>query len=235
MILIYPDHLPDNSKIIMILDYLQYPYTYDVTEDYDLVFNSNMKVIHKFDLDTDKPVINIHCEDVSKQFVSDRWAEISGNDISIDPRTFRGYCVEKPNLLQGANTGNVVECPYEPKKDYVYQRIVDTRTSEAEIVDYRPVIMGFDIVMVIAKRRSITNLFGNGYRYELVEGVFTEEEEEQLIEFSMFFDYGEMDVMRSNYDGKLYVVDVNNIPGYGYFRHEDLLIKTAEEFKKHFL
>ena len=235
MILIYPDILPGNSKIIMMLDYLHYPYTYDVNVDYDIVFNSNIKVKHKFDLETDKYIINRYCEDVSKQFIADRWARISGNDINIDPHTFMGYCVEKPNLLQGANTGNIVKCPCKPRKDYVYQRIVDTRMSETEIVDYRLVIMNFNIIMIIAKRRSITNLFGNEYGYELVEDVFTEEEKKQLVEFSIFFDYAELDVLRSNFDGNIYVVDVNNLPGYGYFRDKKLLDYTAEEFKKHFL
>ena len=57
MILLHPDILPDHLKIFFILDYLDYPLTYDRNSDYDIVLNSSLKDKHKFIWKSDKPII----------------------------------------------------------------------------------------------------------------------------------------------------------------------------------
>ena len=42
-------------------------------------------------------------------------------------------------------------------------------------------------------------------------------------------------VLRGNFDGKIYVVDVNNISGYGYFRVPAYLDYVSQKFKMAFL
>lgn len=234
MILIYPDRLSDKGKMKMMLDYLHCPYTYNVGDNYDMVFNSSVNPKHTFDLDTDKFVINRNCNNVLKDNIDKLWFNVSGKSLKVNTDTFKGYCIEKP-LTQGLNTGNVVKCPLSQKGGMMYQKLIDNRVDAHTIMDYRVVMMKQEIVLILEKKKSVTEIFGNPYRYKEVDNVFSDEEIHRIKVFSEFFDFAEIDVLRSNFDGDIYVIDVNNLPGNGYFRDKDLLDFVANKFKEYFL
>jgi len=234
MLLIYPDKLFDMGKIKAILDYLKYPYTYNINADYNIVFNSNINAKHKFDLKTDKYVINRHCTNVLKDWVDERWGNVYGYNLRINPLKWSGHCVMKP-IGQGLNTGKIVKCPSHELDNHISLKLVDTRISADTLCDYRVFIMKGQIVLILLKKKHIYNVFSNEYRYELVKNIFTSKEKESILEFSSFLDFGEIDILRSNFDGRIYVVDVNNLPGYGYFRDNVWVKYISEQFMKIFL
>ena len=237
MILIYPDKLLPASKIGAIFDHLKIPTTYDPNEKYDMVLNNTVASKHIFSLKTDKYVINRHCNNVLKDYVDKRWEKIYGYGIRLSPMLWTGYCIKKP-LEQGTNSGEIIKCPTIAEEGYIYTKIVDTRISYDTIQDLRVFIMKGDIILTIIKKKSVVNIFENEYRYEFVDkkDVFSDEEIEKILKFSEdYLDFGEIDILRSNFDGKIYVVDVNNIPGYGYFVNTDILDYAAKQFKEHFL
>ena len=128
-----------------------------------------------------------------------------------------------------------MKCPLSQKDGMMYQKLIDNRVDAHTIMDYRVVMMKQEIVLILEKKKSVTQIFGNAYRYKRVYDVFSEEEIYRIKAFSSFFDFAEIDVLRSNFDGEIYVIDVNNLPGYGYFRDKDLLDFVATKFKDYFL
>lgn len=236
MILIYPDKLAEIAKVKMILNYLKYPYTYDHKKNYNVVFNSSLAAKHEFKLKTNKFVINGKCNDVTKVNVDRLWGKITGRTLIVNPLDRKSYCIEKPDV-QGENDGKIVKCPYHPKNGMIYQKIVDTRKDVETMQDIRVVIARNDIVMTILKPKK--QMFRNLYEFEFVnkKDVFENWEISEILKFSneIGLDFGELDVLRSNFDDKIYVVDVNNLAGYGYFRDRTKLIELSEIFKDKFL
>ncbi len=239
MILIYPDKLIETSKVKMILDHLKYPYTYDVGTDHRLVFNSTFSPKHEFRLKTDKFVINGMCNNVLKDNVDKVWAETYGCGLRVNPKQRMGYCVKK-TIQQGTNSGEIVRCPCEEEDGYVYLKIADTRDCDGIMSDYRLVICAGRIVLSLIKKK--TELFK--FRHEPTNyirvswaDVLTTQEHDSVLLFAskMGLDFGELDVLRSNFDGKIYVVDVNNLSGYGYFRTHDYLEYLSNVFRLSYL
>lgn len=233
MILTYPHSLQARSKFKIILDNLSIPYTCDVNSDYDIVFNSNINPIHEFDLKTDKPVINRFCTNVSKDYVDKRWKSIYGHGLKVDPLTWGGYCIEKPQG-QGTNSGEIVFGVH-PKEGMFYSKIVDTRMDATTLHDLRVVIMNGEIILILRKKKHIVNVFTNPHKFEqMTINIFTDEEQDAILSFSSMMDFGEVDIVRSNFDGRIYILDVNNLPGYGYFRDKKYIDLLSYHFNKYY-
>ena len=239
MLLVYPDKLGSNFKIKMILDYLNHPYTYDINDDYDIVFNSSLAPLHRFGLNTDKFVINGRCNNVLKDYVDRVWGDVYGCCLTVNPLIHNGYCIEKP-LTQGTNSGNVILCPHEKSQDKIYLRWVDTRDENGSLNDYRVVICDGEIVLVLIKKKQYDSFFSfdmKNFIQRPWEELFSVTEKNHILEFSdiVGLDFGEIDVLRSNFDGKIYVVDVNNLSGYGYFRDKEYVHYLSNIFKRAYL
>jgi len=238
VILIYPDKLKDHYKVKMILDHLGYPCTYNTGDAYDVVFNSSQKELHEFDLKTTKTIINGRCNNVLKNNVDSKWEAVTGRGLSVNPMEFKGWCVEKP-LKQGTNSGRFVLCPRKPKLGFGYFRWVDTRDGYMMLNDYRVIICKGEIILCLLKSRPDNEPFRfSQYNYDYVEtSYFSKKEVNHILTFSrlMGLDFGEIDVLRSNFDGEIYVVDVNNLAGYGYFRNKKYLRYVSDKFKEAFL
>jgi len=239
VLLIYPDKLPDTAKVKMILDHLEYPYTYDKNVRHKLVFNSTLKPNHEFGLETKKFVINGRCTNVLKDHVDKVWGKVYGSCLLINPRNHTGRCIEKP-LGQGTNSGNIVMCPVEPKNGKVYLRWVDTRDEQGNLTDYRVVICDKQIILCLLKKKPSDRHFSfdnKEYIQVAWNYLFSVIEKDSILSFcdEIGLDFGEIDVLRSNFDGKIYVVDVNNISGYGYFRIPAYLEYVSQKFKMAFL
>jgi hypothetical protein len=162
-------------------------------------------------------VVNKNCHDISKLRVEHVFGEVFGYVTLVDPETYRGLCVMKPNQ-NAMHKGQVVECPTRAASndDVVYQRIINNGVGE-EVEDIRVPVVGNEIPFVYLKYRKMTSRFSNiNTRVSLVatDSVLADHEVTNILEFAkrIGLDYGELDVLRDLDDGRIYIVDVNNTP-----------------------
>ena len=166
-------------------------------------------------------LINEGCKDVSKTKVDKIFTEVFGYSSFINPNKYKDLAVCKSNL-QSAHDGKIVQCPAKPIKGKIYQRLIDNRqrNNPFVVLDIR-VFIGGGIFMVINKYRAIKGRFKDGSKDAKmmnVNEVFTKKAQEKIVEFCDKFglDFGEIDILRDS-DGKIYIIDVNNIAGSGVF------------------
>jgi hypothetical protein len=159
-------------------------------------------------------LINFNCQDVSKSRVADASEQAFGHKLHVDPATHFGPAVEKSEI-NGAHDGRVVQCPTEKLPGRVYQRLIDSRGPDPDIVDdLRTVIVGGRAIVVFIKRRPVTKRFQNTNSEVLLrmpEDIFQPEELAQITEFSrrIGLDWGGVDVLRDRTNGNLHIVDAN--------------------------
>ncbi|MEL6360401.1 MAG: hypothetical protein AAFR21_04905 [Pseudomonadota bacterium] len=163
---------------------------------------------------TDKPSFNIGCYDIRKSVVARVFEEVFGYSLAIDPDTHQGLAVEKSER-NGKHDGKIVECPVsEPKRDMVYQRLIDNTFDGNEFIDIRTPVVGGTIPFVYLKRRKRDIRFTNdNHRVDLVstDAVLSAEEQNLIGNYAkaMSLDFGGLDVLRDRNDGRVYIVDTN--------------------------
>lgn len=159
-------------------------------------------------------LINFNCTDVSKSNVSRASGVAFGRALAVDPMTHSGPAVEKSEI-NAAHDGRIVQCPTNPAPGRVYQRVVDNRMADPNLVeDLRTVTVGGKPVCVFLKRRETAKRFLNTNSEVLLrapEEVFSPAEVEQIGTFAreIGLDWGGVDVLRDRADGQLYIVDAN--------------------------
>lgn len=159
--------------------------------------------------------INKRCRDISKTTVDRIWSEVAGYSIAVDPLTTIGPFVVKPDE-NGRRGGRVVEGPLAAHSPgTVYQKLVDTRLGD-RVLQIRPVIVGSQIVLVYEKWRDYPYWF-QAAELTIPRGVgdfFSEEQAGLLLRFAdaIGLEYGELDVVRDEGSGLIYVVDANRTP-----------------------
>lgn len=161
-------------------------------------------------------VINIRSTNIDKKYIDSVFKKIFGYSTLIDPTVHVGYCVRKP-LLNAQHAGVIVKCPiYNVERNYIYQKLIDNRVGENCVYDIRTPIVKKTIPFVYIKYRPLTSRFRENLKsfVKKTDEVFSEEEKNKIIRFceEIGLDYGELDVLRDNKDGLLYIVDVNNTP-----------------------
>lgn len=226
-VLFYPDpaiQLPGHtlSKTIKYFVIMGYGFAKSIDEDWDIGVYWNLadKSEPPRDLiESGKRVLNIRCTDITKSHVEKVFSEVFGYSSLADTSQF-GYCVKKSEK-QSAHDGQIVRMPCEKETGYIYQLLIDNRMEIDRIYDLRiPVFLG-EIPHIFVKNKSIPGTFENSlckskvYWVDDNEKWLTEEEIDKIIQFSdkMGLDTGEIDALRDNSTGKLYLIDVNNIPG----------------------
>ena len=193
--------------------------TSDLRAEHDVVQKHIKTTTHDpyVELDGMSKVLNRDCCDISKARVQKVFASVFGYDLEVDPATYKGPAVRKSDANY-AHDGIIIDCPVAPDKNggVVYQRFVDTENSDGYCVDHRVPIYGDQIPLVYLKYKPASDRFDAIVRADIVapQNVFSEEERRQIIEFAraMGLDFGELDVLRDNTDGRIYIVDVNNTP-----------------------
>ena len=164
-----------------------------------------------------RPVLNLRCVDISKQHVERVHRRVFGYGSLIDPRVGRGLCVRKSDQ-NAAHDGTVIQCPIASVDDrFVYQRVIDNVSADGMALDIRVPVFGSTIPFCYLKRRPLAQRFSNeNSAVDLCEvgKLLRPDEVERLLKFcdAIGLDYGELDVLRDNGDGRIYVVDVNNTP-----------------------
>lgn len=160
------------------------------------------------------PVLNGACFDIRKSQVARSFEETFGYSLAVDPRTWTGPAVEKSEL-NGKHDGRIVQCPLrEPRRDRVYQRLVDNTFDGSEFIDIRTPVVGGRIPFVYLKRRTRANRFSNENRrvdMATPEALFSRAEIEKIAAFTRAsgLDFGGLDILRDRTDGRIYIVDVN--------------------------
>ena len=159
-------------------------------------------------------LMNFNCRDVSKSHVSEAFERAFGYPIGVDPTTYTGAAVEKSEI-NGAHDGRIVTCPVTPAAKHTYQRLIDNRARNPELVeDFRTPTVGGKPACVFIKRRPTQRRFANANsEVELTqpENVFSAAELAQIAAFTreLGLDWGGLDVLRDRSEGRLYIVDAN--------------------------
>jgi len=173
------------------------------------------------------PVINRESVDISKTTVDQAMERVFGYSARIDPTQYRGLAVEKSDL-NGMHDGRVVRCPL-PKESLrsgrVYQRLVDSTFTPGIVTSFRVPIHGRRIPVVYLWYRPVEQRFGSGSqnRRWRVGGrphfldphdAFSTDELTNIMAFTRHIglDFGALDILRDNGDGRIYIVDANNTP-----------------------
>ena len=163
-------------------------------------------------------VLNGHCTDISKSRVEDIFESVFGYGIKVDPRTYVGKCLKKSDS-NATHDGMVIECPKEPERGFVYQKLIDNTDDGKEYYDMRVFIVGATIPFVFKKIRNPNPALRFGISIDNKIGetrdVLSAGEVETILKFTHTcgLDFGELDVLRDRTDGKIYVVDANNTAG----------------------
>ena len=172
--------------------------------------------------ESESEVLNIDLTDISKHRVDAVFEEVFGYGTRIDPTRYKGKAVVKSNL-NAAHDGREIECPItddqmrDMGKEVIFQRVIDNTVENDMVLDLRlPVIMG-EFPFLYKKYRPKSDRFSNKNSYsELVkvEDYLKTEELQGIQEFckAIGLDYGEMDLLRDNQSGKIYIIDVNCTP-----------------------
>jgi hypothetical protein len=159
-------------------------------------------------------LINFTCTDVSKSAVARASAAAFGHALAVDASTHVGPAVEKSEI-NAAHDGRVVQCPIQPLPGRVYQRVIDNRGIDPDLVeDLRTCTVGGRPICVFIKRREVTKRFLNtnvDVTLKMPDEVFSAEEQRQIGVFAreIGLEWGGVDVLRDRADGKLYIVDAN--------------------------
>lgn len=162
----------------------------------------------------DAKLINFNALDVSKTRVAAAFETAFGYSLAIDPAAHVGPAVEKSEV-NGAHDGRIVTCPTPALPKRCYQKLIDSRGADPDLVDdlRTPTVGGVPAVVFI-KRRPVAKRFQNTNSEVLLrtpEQVFSRDEIANIGAFSrdLGLDWGGLDILRDRNDGRLYIVDAN--------------------------
>jgi len=164
-------------------------------------------------------LINLFLVDGAKGFVAESFEQHFGYGYKVDPLTFKGYCISKHNG-NGTKSCFFLKCPIEANdifNDHSYQQIIDytDKKDPNTLYELRIPIVGGIIPCVLFKTRNRGLRFTSKNRsIQIVSPLkyLTEEECHKIITYCRYIglELGEIDVLRSHEDGKIYIIDVNN-------------------------
>jgi len=104
--------------------------------------------------------VNFDCRDISKSHVQSVFKDVFGYDLGVNPQDYKGRMVAKSEV-NGTHTGKIVQGPCAPEDGYVYQKLIDNRSTDGRVTDIRcPTVFG-DIPLVYLKSRPETQRFAN--------------------------------------------------------------------------
>jgi hypothetical protein len=222
--LFLPDH-PDREyySLVAIFKYLDYTATKSPTDDFDAAFlwQDSTRVTRPpvlREIACARPVLNLECTDISKTRVEQVFREVFGYGTFVDPVRHRGRCIEKPDE-NAVKWGSLIDCPVEaPREGCVYQALIDSEHDGVQVEYRTPVILGMIPEVKVWRREVLRGPLHERAWLGTVRceaaAVYTDAERELILEFCrrMGLDFGELDVLRSRDDGRLYILDVNKTP-----------------------
>lgn len=207
------------------------------------------------------PVINEHLLNIKKDYIDDLFTDVFGYSIRLDPTKHRGFCFKRSSQ-NAIHMGKFVECPIssseidrEPRYSTkgephyrMYVKIIDTRISHDKIRDFRIAVMGGKVVQLYEKHMDSTCIFHPkkdkyyaAWAYDNMDKYFSHEEQGLIQEFitRSGASFTEIDILRNNNDGRMYICDSNPAPGGGLFNRlpngDAVIKKLANIFKETYL
>ena len=262
-LLLYPNGIGGGQRISHFRQILNFEWTLDPS-DPDITHaiyhdKKNRKEYPDVLREVEKRGITVWNKDIvsiKKSYVFDMFLKVFGYDIRIDPTKHRGVALKRTEQ-NAIHNAKFIECPIpewqvdttprvsgqgEPHyRQYV--RMIDTRVSRDKIRDYRLSVIKRKPYLLFEKlidSRCMFHVPPDVY-FEVrpmrgLHPVFFPDEIEKIEQFieEMKLDYGEIDLLRNNSTGLIYIVDVNDIPAGALANHipRDLLIEWANEFKR---
>jgi len=227
-ILLYPDTHHKRYKITklkLFVELLGIDLADGIEDDYDVLlywsYHKFKRKLDEFLLEESKKrhIINLGGWDTTKTYNEEVMMKAFGYNTVIDPATYQGRMLEKSEI-QGAHSMVEIGNRKRKKDNYIYVKLLDNRTSDNMVRDYRVYVCNNNITLVIIKDRSIDDRF-KGTAESVIKtcdspkDVFSDDEIRKIGLFCKIYDteFTELDVIRDN-DGRLYVVDNNNMPAY---------------------
>lgn len=220
-ILFYPDYPLWETEIFKIAGLLDYNVTNNPRLPFDLVFawedtTHRRPVPALAQLAGKVPVFNVRCTDISKVKVEAVFRSVFGYSSFVDPTTGRGVAVQKSDL-NARHDGRIIELPIaNPEPGCVYQKLLNHVTDEGLAVDYRVPVFGAAIPFVVLRYKPLRTRFTQVVRAAVADtrDVFSAPELQKIRQFCrrLGLDYGELDVIRHQDDGRIYILDANNTP-----------------------
>ncbi|MDX1429796.1 MAG: hypothetical protein R3282_05890 [Rhodothermales bacterium] len=193
--------------------------------------------------------LNGRCTDISKIHVDRVFGDVFGFSTEIDPTTFRGRAVMKPDE-NCAGVGVLIETPVKPEDvspDHIYQRLVDNTIGDGVVREYRVTVMLGKITDVVRQDRlEEGRLIGRGAggtrgsKVMTADEAFSADDRSRILTFCdrLGLDFGELDILPDRTENRLYILDANKTPttmvkGEA-FRIDRMLtlMKRAETFAK---
>lgn len=218
----YPERPRVDSIAFKLFSMLGYAITTNPRRSHDIAMRCrDATFAPESDLDgfeSREKVINREVNDISKEYVAEKFEEAFGYSVSVDPFTYDGLILAK-STLNGYKDGRILQGPLkETDEGVVYQKYIDADDGNGYRIDLRTLVYYDRLPLVYKKRWRI----GGEHEFSVynspsvhdVDEVLSKDEQQKLLRFARLigFDYGEFDVMRDNYDGRIYVVDANNTP-----------------------
>jgi hypothetical protein len=162
------------------------------------------------------PVINLEGNDISKTSVDAAMHAVFGYGLAVDPLRTAGDVLEKDDL-NALHDGRILRGPLERRRPgRVYQAVVRGQEAGGFIEELRVPVVGDEVPFVYLKYKPVHAPLELSVRGTIVEpgGVLAPEELAGLVAVSraLGIDFGELDVIRHQADGRLYVLDANNTP-----------------------
>jgi hypothetical protein len=189
-------------------------------------------------------VVNLRGNDISKTRVDTVMRDIFGYGLGVDPLTTGGPVLEKSDL-NAFHDGRILEGPLATAAPgRVYQRVVRGRRTGDVVEEIRVPVIGHRVPFVYLKDKRADDPLALSIRGTIVEpsSVLAPAEIDTLLRFShaLGIDFGELDAMRDNADGRIYVFDANNTPcvrfvGVSAADRRATIDRLAEAFEAEFL
>lgn len=220
-ILVFPEYPSRNSTLYKLGNLLGYTITNKPSKrNSALVYWENKThrtEQNKLDQLQKKYIINKGSVNISKVFVDATHLSVFGYNTMVNPTSHTGKMVQKSDT-NAKHDGQLIEGPIDtPLSGSIYQILVDNTVNQDLIVDMRVPYIGEVTDFIYLKYRPIQERFENTtIKTELkkTDEHLSNTEIKQIEDFckKSNLDFGELDVLRDNTSGKIYIVDVNNTP-----------------------
>ena len=193
----------------------------DIGWFWDSQIKLDKKTDKMYDFTKDLRFLNFFLVNTSKEFVARSMEEHFGYTFKINPRTFNGYCIAKHNG-NGTKSCFFLKCPIHADEvfhDHCYQKIINytSKSDSSTLYEIRVPIFKNIIPFTFFKTRNKGLRFTSKNRSMDIVPATAHLSEQECQDIIMYcrrigLEYGEIDILRSDEDGKIYIIDVNNTP-----------------------